>query len=104
MSRTRRLFVALMLGPELGAAVETAVVRTLGGAARAAESARVYTANDLHATLFFLGAADETWIARLTDELGAVAAELATPVLEIGRTGAFPNERRPRILWVDAVE
>lgn len=104
MSPSRRLFVALMLGPELGATVETAVLRSLGGAARAAESARVYTAVDLHVTLFFLGAVDEPWIAPLTDGLAKVASEIAAPEVELGRTGAFPSQRRPRILWVDAVE
>jgi 2'-5' RNA ligase len=100
---SQRLFVALMLGTELGATVEAAVLRSLGGES-ARGAARVYGAADLHLTLFFLGGVDASWVGALERALATLAAVHPAPELALGRSGAFPNERRPRILWLDVLD
>jgi 2'-5' RNA ligase len=94
-----RLFVAL----EIPSAVrEMAVLldelRT-ADAASLKNKARWVRAENLHVTLKFIGNVD-------AGKLDAIRAELAkvgsgAPVeLRFHRLGFFPNERRPRVLWV----
>jgi len=99
---TRRLFVALMLGAELGARVSRQVRASLGlrGGEPPPRQLRLVAADDLHLTLFFLGAVATERSAALEAALGAAVEGLEAPRLELGRAGAFPDARRPRILWL----
>ena len=96
------MFVALMLGPELGARVEAATLGALRVDRRSArrEGLRPYGAADLHATLFFLGeVGGET--AREVDSALALHLEGArAPDLRLGAAGAFPQPGRERVLWM----
>lgn len=54
----------------------------------------------VHLTLKFLGAMPETEIARLVDAMQEVARTHAPPIVHVGSVGAFPNFRRPRVIWM----
>lgn len=95
MDERRRLFVALMLGRELGQRVAAEVERALRGA----ELAR-YAPQDLHLTLFFLGASPQAWVEPLERELAALAGRHGPFDLRLGRAGAFPQRGRERVLWL----
>jgi 2'-5' RNA ligase len=105
-SLSRRLFVALKLGEALGQTVAAAVRASLGIGEREGvpRHLRLYGARDLHVTLFFLGATAEAQIAPLEEALAAAARGLEGPELEIAAAGAFPDARRPRILWLGVRE
>lgn len=91
-----RLFVAVNLPAgikdEIGAA--TSPLRDAG------DPFRWVDAEALHLTLSFLGEVAETRVEMLLDALRAVALRHEPFVLGIGRIGAFPNLRRPRVLWM----
>ncbi|MCE9595011.1 MAG: RNA 2',3'-cyclic phosphodiesterase [Planctomycetes bacterium] len=94
-----RLFVALMLEPELGAAVFHAVEPALAGA-----ELRRHAPGELHLTLFFLGATGTDVAERLKVDLAAVAARHTALDLRLTRAGAFPEPGRERVLWIGVDE
>jgi len=95
------MFVALMLGPEAGDELEAQVAASLG---REDEELRRYGGDDLHMTLFFLGAVAGELRPDLEQALrGALDPSLA-PDLVLSTPGAFPGPERPRILWVGVDE
>ena len=102
----RRLFVALMLGEELGGQVASAVRNALRiqDGVRPPKHLKLYGARDLHATLFFLGATAETQRAALEEALDQATRGLARPELELSGGGAFPDARHPKVLWIAARE
>jgi RNA 2',3'-cyclic 3'-phosphodiesterase len=54
----------------------------------------------IHLTLKFIGALDEAAIAPLAEKMVDVARAHATPRVELHGVGAFPNFRRPRVVWI----
>ncbi len=54
----------------------------------------------IHLTLKFLGNVSTTKISGIVGALERVAAEFSAFRLEISGLGAFPNLKRPRVLWV----
>lgn len=93
-ARPRRLFVGLRPPAELAAELAERSGRIFG----AADLARV-AAGDLHVTLAFLGNVDELAERHACAAL-ASAIQLLRPLeLALGRAGAFPNERRARVVW-----
>jgi RNA 2',3'-cyclic 3'-phosphodiesterase len=52
-----------------------------------------------HITLHFLGDIDSAAVPGLSVRLAAELAGLAAPALRCQSLGAFPNQRRPRVLW-----
>ena len=110
-----RLFVALMLGEELGRNLARAVGRVLSSEDRPArELFRLPRPEGLHATLFFLGDVERSLVAdlRAALERAAVSGETSdqrsngpwrAPALCLGRGGAFPKRGHERVLWA-AVE
>ncbi|MCK9262789.1 MAG: RNA 2',3'-cyclic phosphodiesterase [Deltaproteobacteria bacterium] len=53
----------------------------------------------MHLTLKFLGDIPEQVVVPLSAELGAVARDFAPLSLAVEGLGAFPNPRRPRVVW-----
>jgi 2'-5' RNA ligase len=96
-----RLFVALMLGQELGRRVRDAVEALLGPAVR---ELRLPRAEGLHATLVFLGPVEEPRTGPLSAELARALAGARAPELTLTGAGAFPARGRERVLWVAAEE
>jgi 2'-5' RNA ligase len=54
----------------------------------------------LHFTLKFLGNLDDARLGDLTAAVAAAAIAVEVMQLELAGTGAFPNPRNPRILWL----
>ena len=55
----------------------------------------------LHLTLKFLGDTDEKQLAELGKIVREISTEMTNFKLQIAETGVFPNERNPRVLWID---
>jgi 2'-5' RNA ligase len=54
----------------------------------------------IHLTLKFLGEQPEAAVAPLADAIRAVAQSHAAPLVRIDGVGAFPNFRRPHVVWI----
>lgn len=94
--RLMRLFLALNLDPEVRRRIHAAT-----HALRAATpDARWVDESKLHLTLKFLGEQPETLVAPLSAALDQAAARSHELDLQFGAIGAFPNFRRPRVVWV----
>ena len=91
-----RSFVAL----DLAVAVRQAIVDLQGGLKRITADVRWVRPEGLHVTLKFLGSVVPQRLQRVYETLtGAVADQPALHVRAQG-LGAFPNWRRPRVVWV----
>lgn len=55
---------------------------------------------NLHLTLQFLGRVPESQIAKISASLAGVAGRHAPFEVAVAGAGAFPDERRPRVLWL----
>jgi len=90
-----RLFVALAVPDSVRAAIAS-LLRELKPLDR---SWKFVPAENLHVTLNFLG---EVAMEKLPNVVGALqsAATAGTVTLAFRGLGFFPNERRPRVLWV----
>jgi len=56
--------------------------------------------DNIHITLQFLGYVEETVVAKMSAALEQIAAERTVFELDVHGAGAFPDERRARVLWV----
>ena len=107
----RRLFVAVPLPPEVRDDVAGPVERVRadvadgpGGPAGSVREVRWVRTDGLHLTIRFLGPT-------LDDRLAAVEAAVRTAArgaepfaVRIAGGGAFPDARRPRVLWLGVIE
>ena len=91
-----RLFVAVELEPELRRALRdaTAPLRTL------VPNAGWVAEERLHLTLKFLDEQPETFVAPLTAKMEQIASRHWPVPIRLRGVGAFPNLRRPRVVWV----
>lgn len=55
---------------------------------------------NIHLTLKFLGDTEENLIDEIEKELKGIAASFSRFQIQVKGIGAFPNIRRPRVLWV----
>ena len=95
-SRAMRLFIAVNIPPAV-----RDVIHADADPLRAATSAvRWVSPSNLHVTLKFLGDQDESLVVPLRDAIQSVASRHATVAVETTDIGAFPNFRRPRVVWV----
>jgi 2'-5' RNA ligase len=91
-----RAFAAL----RMSAGVERALVEFIEEMRREGGDVRWTRAEKLHLTLRFLGAAiDSALLAPFADALGAIASATTPFAIDARGTGAFPNLRRPRVVW-----
>jgi len=67
-------------------------------------SVRWVNPDDIHLTLFFIGDALSTRVASIQEALSVVARNAPAFELEVKGLGAFPNARRPRVIWVGLAE
>ena len=94
-----RLFFSVPLADEARSAASSAV-RAMKRAA--GDAALSWTKDEqLHFTLAFLGERPEADLPRLR-EVASSCARLSAFELILSGAGAFPNPRRPRILWLGA--
>ena len=93
-----RTFIAVETSPEVRAAAAGLTDRLRRGW-RASE-VRWVPPENLHLTLRFLGETAESGVAPLTAALDGVTAGTPPCQLTLGPLGAFPDVRRPRVLWL----
>jgi len=91
-----RAFIAIDLAPEIKERLQ-ALVRDLRDT-RA--DVRWVEAGGMHLTLKFLGEIDDGQTLRVREILASAASKHRPFALRLDGTGAFPNERSPRVLWV----
>jgi 2'-5' RNA ligase len=91
-----RLFIA----GNLPADVRDAVHADAAALREAAPGFKWVAAPSLHITLKFLGERDDGLIDDLRQALGSVAARHAPIDIRLTEAGAFPNFRRPRVVWI----
>lgn len=81
--------------------MQTNIAATIGGLKdRHPVSVRWVAAQNVHLTLKFLGIARQTELEQVREMLLAEADRTRTFKIEVGRIGAFPNLRRPRVIWI----
>ena len=93
-----RTFIAVQPPPEVRAAA-AGLTDSLRRGWRASE-VRWVPPENLHLTLRFLGDTEESRIGPLGACLDGVAAGARACRLTLGSLGAFPDVRRPRVLWL----
>jgi 2'-5' RNA ligase len=91
-----RLFLAVNLPPE----VRQAIVDAAAPLREAAPTLPWVDVEKLHLTVKFLGQQSEEMAARISDAMLGVAARNRAVGVELGDIGAFPNFRRPRVVWL----
>lgn len=95
---TIRAFIALTLPPSiteaLAAVTQELVPQVPDGSVKWVEPERI------HLTLRFLGNTPVEQLEPIAMALDRVAAANAPFSLSLDRLGCFPNERRPRVIWV----
>lgn len=99
-ARKRRLFI----GIELDDAARTRCDAVAGALSRTGFAARFEASDKLHVTLAFLGNVEAAHYDAIDAALGEGAKRCAPFTLRLDKTGAFPNERRPRVVYVGARE
>jgi RNA 2',3'-cyclic 3'-phosphodiesterase len=101
MKSVIRAFIAIELSDDIHHRlddVEHQIQSRAGETARRA--VRWVAAENIHLTLKFLGDVSTDQLTPITGLLAEVAASYPGLDLTIGGSGAFPNARRPRVVWV----
>lgn len=98
----RRLFIAVPLPEDAAAAVRSIVDEVRAEPLPAgARDVRWVRLDGLHLTLRFLGPTPDDRIEATSDAVRAVAAAAPGAIdIELGGSGTFPPQGRPRALWI----
>lgn len=94
-----RSFVALPSPSQLRASI----ARALETWSMSSDGVRWVDPSTSHLTLKFLGNATADQLDRLDERLRAIASTVGPVEFRAGETGAFPNWKRPRVLWLGLV-
>ncbi|MGZ6268806.1 MAG: RNA 2',3'-cyclic phosphodiesterase [Candidatus Limnocylindrales bacterium] len=99
---TSRLFIAVPVVDEVRTAVGELMSRVAGASIeeRAPGQPRWVRVEGLHVTLRFLGATLDERLAEVAAAVGSAARGLAPFGITLNGGGAFPDARRPRVLWI----
>jgi len=91
-----RLFLAINLPPEVRQAIAEAAapLREIAPALSWVQEQKI------HLTVKFLGEQPEVMCERIAAAMRNVAARNRVVDVELGGIGAFPNFRRPRVVWI----
>jgi len=98
-----RAFIAIELPPEIRQAlseIEHEIQNRTGAGAQ--KAVRWIAAENMHLTLKFLGEVSRANMQILAQMLRTEASRHPTFDFSVGGLGAFPNLRRPRVIWVGA--
>jgi RNA 2',3'-cyclic 3'-phosphodiesterase len=95
-----RLFIAI----NLPAAVRDAIYAHAEPLRAATTAIRWVSPAALHVTVKFLGEQDESLVTPFRDVLESVGSTRASITARTTDVGAFPNFRRPRVVWVGMTE
>jgi 2'-5' RNA ligase len=93
-----RAFVAIDIPDDVRAAITEAQARLKR--AHVGVKTSWTKIDNLHITLQFLGYIGETVVDQIKSALQSAAAGQEPFALSVRGTGAFPNENRPRVIWV----
>jgi 2'-5' RNA ligase len=96
-----RLFVAIWPPAEVLEQLEPAIQRLQTDIGR--QGVRFTKPEKIHLTMRFLGEVDEKQLDRLTDSLTANLQGISVGELQVQGIGAFPDSRRPGIVWAGLV-
>ena len=91
-----RLFIAL----ELPSAVKTALGEVQRSLQASPLPVRWVAPHAMHLTLVFLGETDSARLEPIGRALREATAGIGAFELQLGQVGAFPNTRRPQVVWV----
>ena len=91
-----RLFLAV----NIPLSVRDAIYADAESLRAATTGVRWVSSSALHVTLKFLGEQDDSLVEPLRRAIESVAARHAPVSVETTHIGAFPNFRRPRVVWV----
>jgi RNA 2',3'-cyclic 3'-phosphodiesterase len=91
-----RTFIAV----ELSKAIRQRIAVLKGQLGLAAEHVKWVEPDNLHLTLFFLGEVDEREIPSVCSAVGEGVSSSCPFEMSIERVGCFPNNYRPRIIWI----
>ena len=94
-----RVFIAVEINEEVRGRIAQAQqgLRAVGGI-------KWVEPENFHLTLKFLGEVELGLVSRLANDLGAVAASCAGFDMVFRGAGVFPNEHRPRVVWMGIEE
>ncbi len=100
-SNAVRAFIAIELPLPIRQALATIAEQVQARAgATARRAVRWVPADNMHLTLRFLGEVSAGNLQALAHMLRGEASRHSTFSFSVGRLGAFPNLRRPRVIWV----
>ena len=91
-----RIFLAINFAPE----VRRAIAEASAPLRAAAPDLSWIREPQLHLTVKFLGEQPDDMASRIADAMKIIAARNRVVDVEIGGIGAFPNFRRPRVVWI----
>ncbi len=94
---TIRAFIAIDLPPEIQASLQQVVLRLKKNIP---SGVRWVQANHIHITLKFLGETPLSVIKRIILILPKISSKFHTFPISVGGLGAFPNPKRPRVIWI----
>jgi 2'-5' RNA ligase len=97
---TIRSFIAVELPPQVHALLATVQEELRESMGRAANAVKWVRPEGTHLTLQFLGNVPANSIGQIEQALRDAAAAASPFTLEVAGLGAFPNPRRPRVIWV----
>jgi len=97
MTERWRCFVAVPIGAETREALSIALARWRGEPAL--RELRWVTPQSWHVTLAFLGDVDPFDVPQIADRVAAAVGGHAGDEIPIGGVGAFPSQRRARVIW-----
>ena len=97
---TLKLFAGIALTPSVRAACNDVSERLRNSGF----DARFEAPEKLHITLAFLGWVDPESVEAIRSALQAVAQGVAPFDLPLDKLGAFPRERKPRVVWIGSSE
>jgi 2'-5' RNA ligase len=58
------------------------------------------TPASIHLTLRFLGDTDPAALPKIGESLDRIAPQFGQFELQLGKLGCFPNDRKPRVIWI----
>jgi 2'-5' RNA ligase len=95
-----RIFIAIEINQEIRERLAQAQQHLM----KAVSGVKWVEPDNFHLTLKFLGETDQGMVSRLANQLGGMLASTCGFPLGFGGAGVFPNERRPRVVWVGVSE
>jgi RNA 2',3'-cyclic 3'-phosphodiesterase len=103
---TSRLFVAVPVADDVRDGIRGVMEKVAGGSIdeRAFGQPRWVRVEGLHLTLRFLGATPDERQPALAEAISAVAVGVEPFSVALSGGGAFPDPRRPRVLWIGISE